>query len=419
MPLGFNIDQCGKRCIMPPQTQNKPSTQASSQYVSSLLCCLWVADLPSWALRRLEPSLNDTPLVVLEGRRVRGACERARKAGIRLGDSLERARGLCPEAAIAQLEPSALSAAWDAALETIYKTTPWLETPRLGLAFAAGLGTLEAEALATELDCRIGLSSGRGAAWLAALASSRAKARLEPDELGFLARVPVYLLRGIGVGEETLARLELFGLKTLGDIIKRTTPKSLEAQFGKEAKQLIALLRGGDAGLVPIYIPPASLREVWVFDPPALEPHEIEPILVPLLARACERLTVLQVGTVTVSLETLLGVSTARQVLKHHTNNHKTLLLALERLTKSVMSGLEVTRLEVLLSDLVRPVPVQDHLFGQLERPDVRQAIQVVHQHFPEKIGRLEVHRPKAVLPEERFRFEPLTGERVKRKGKK
>jgi hypothetical protein len=83
------------------------------------------------------------------------------------------------------------------------------------------------------------------------------------------------------------------------------------------------------------------------------------------------------------------------------------------------MSGLEVTRLEVLLSDLVRPVPVQDHLFGQLERPDVRQGIQVVHQHFPEKIGRLEVHRPKAVLPEDRFRFEPLTGERVKRKGKK
>jgi hypothetical protein len=118
-------------------------------------------------------------------------------------------RGLCPQAAIAQLEPSALSAAWDAALATIYKTTPWLETPRLGLAFAAGLGNLEAEVLAAELDCRIGLSSGRGAAWLAAIASSRAKARLEPDELGFLARVPVYLLRGIGVGEETLQRLEL------------------------------------------------------------------------------------------------------------------------------------------------------------------------------------------------------------------
>ncbi len=67
---------------MPPQTQNKVLLQASSQASSSLLSCLWVADLPSWALKRLEPELKDQAVIILEGRRVRGACERARKAGI-------------------------------------------------------------------------------------------------------------------------------------------------------------------------------------------------------------------------------------------------------------------------------------------------------------------------------------------------
>jgi nucleotidyltransferase/DNA polymerase involved in DNA repair len=403
---------------MPPQTQTKPSHQVSSPSISSLLCCLWVADLPSWALKRLEPELKDSAVIILEGRRVRGTCEQARKAGVRIGDAIDRARGLCPSAVMAQLEVSALQAAWEAALETLYKVTPWLETPRLGLAFAAGLGALEAEALASELDIRVGASSSRGSAWLASIASSRGKARVETSETTFLARVPVYLLRGIGVGEEVIKRLELFGLKTLGDITERTTPKSLEAQFGKEARALIALLRGGDSSPVALYSPPSSVKTAWVFDPPALEPHEIEPILTPLLARAIGELGGLYVGTVTVTLETMLGASTARQVLKQYTQNAKVLLLALERLTRTVMTGLEVSRLEILFSDLIRPTPVQSSLFGSFERPDVQKAIQVVHQHFPEKIGRLEIHRPKAVLSEERFRFEALTGERVKRKNK-
>ncbi len=404
---------------MPPQIQTRSQIQASSQMTLSLLSCLWVADLPSWALKRLEPDLRDKAVVVLEGRRVRGACEQARKAGIRIGDALDRARGLCPEVAIAQLEPSAIHAAWEAALEALYKVTPWLETPRVGLAFAAGLGVLESEAIATELDVRVGSCGSRGSAWLAALASSKGKARVEQHETVFLARVPVYLLRGIGVGEEVIKRLELFGLKTLGDVLERTTPKSLEAQFGKEAKMLIALLRGGDSSPVGLWTPPRSIKTAWVFDPPALEPHEIEPILTPLLARATQQLGSFYVGTVTVTLETMLGASTARQVLKTYTQSAKALLMSLERLTKAVMTGLEVLRLEILFSDLVRPTPVQDNLFGSLERPDVLKAIQVVHLHYPEKIGRLEIHRPKAVLPEERFRFEPLTGERIKRKRKK
>ncbi len=236
----------------------------------------------------------------------------------------------------------------------------------------------------------------------------------------------MYLLRGIGVSEDVIKRLELFGLKTLGDVLERTTPKSLEAQFGKEAKLLIALLHGGDASPVKLWTPASSVKTAWVFDPPALEPHEIEPILTPLLARATGQLGSLYVGTVTVTLETMLGASTARQVLKQYTQNAKILLLALERLTRTVMTGLEVLRLEILFSDLIRPTPVQDSLFGSLERPDVLKAIQVVHLHYPDKIGRLEIHRPKAVLPEERFRFEALTGDRndvstrtrVKRKGK-
>ena len=122
-------------------------------------------------------------------------------------------------------------------------------------------------------------------------------------------------------------------------------------------------------------------------------------------------------GTITVTLVTALGEVSARQVLKVYTSDQKTLNNAAFRLTLEALTGLEFSRLTLTLSDLLKPTPYQENLFGSLERPNVREAIKLVHQHYPDRIGKLEVLRPDFPLKEKRFRFVPLDGEkpRVKR----
>jgi hypothetical protein len=207
-------------------------------------------------------------------------------------------------------------------------------------------------------------------------------------------------------------------LKTLGDVLMRVTPKQLETQFGTDGALLWALATGADARPVPIYTPPSSLQTDWTFDPAALEPRDWEAALERLVTRLAERLPPLVAGTVTVTLTTALGEASARQVLKVYTAHARTLTSAAQRLTLEAHAGLEFSKLTVTLSDLLKPVPYQESLFGHLERPDVREAIKVVHQHYPDRIGRLEIVRPDFPLKERRFKFTPLDGlePRVKRK---
>jgi hypothetical protein len=357
-------------------------------------------------------------VVVLQGRRVAGACARARKSGVKLGDAVDRVRTLCPEAALAQLEPSALSAAWDAALELMYRVTPWIESVRPGMAYLAGLNALDAEALASELGLRIGVSSARGSALLAALAARGQGTRVVKDEAEFLSSVPVYLLRGAGIPAEVVERLTLFGLRTLGDVLMRVTQGQLERQFGKDAAPLWSLVTGGDARPVRLFNPASNLQASWVFEPPALEPHDWQAILEHLVDTLIEHLEKLLVGTLTLTLITALGEASARQILKCYSRERKTLIQAAQRLLLEAHSGIEFERLTLVFSDLLRPTPYQEGLFGALERPNVREAIKLVHQHYPDRLGKLEIVRPNAPLRQQRFKFTPLDGEqpRVKRK---
>jgi hypothetical protein len=124
------------------------------------------------------------------------------------------------------------------------------------------------------------------------------------------------------------------------------------------------------------------------------------------------------VGGVTVTLTTPLGDSAARQVLKMYTCDSKSLFNAALRCLENAHTGLEFWALGLVLTDLLKPTPKQDNLFEIIERPNVREAIRTVHQHYPERLGRLEVHRPNAPLREQQFRYAALTGEtpRVRRK---
>ncbi len=394
-----------------------PSPQGAG-FGSRSIAALWLADPASWAAQRLDPNLAGRAVIVIEGPRVVGANALARKSGVRVLEPVGKARGLCPEAAFVPFEPALVKAAWDMAISSAYQLTPYLEPVRQGLLLLGGITPLEAEALGAGQQVRVGLAGSRGTAVLAALATNDGHARAVGDETTFLEQVPVYLLRGTGIPLEVIERLELFGLRTLGEIKARVTLKQLAAQFGEVAAKLWSLATGLDTRPVTVYAPPAELSAQFEFEVPALEPCEWMPGFGLAVHQAVAQLgsgfnlTDRLAGSVTVGVNTAFGFSSAQRILKDFTRDEKTIrTTAHQALQIALQPGLEVLTVRVVLGDLLRPKPKQDSLFAILERADVREAVRKVHHRFPDQIGKLELHRPQAMLPEQRFRFMPLTGE--------
>jgi nucleotidyltransferase/DNA polymerase involved in DNA repair len=394
---------------------------ASSCTPSSTFACLWIADLPTWTLERLDASLEDRAVIAVDGARVGGANTAAHWTGVRVGDTVSHARGLCPTVVVRSLEPSVQSGVWADVLEDLNRFTPWLESPRAGLVFASGLTPHDADTLARALRLRIGLSGSRDSAFLAALSARERQCRHEPHQHAFLERVPLRILRGAGIELETLQRLHLFGLETLGDLRERVSKAQLERQFPESAERLWSLAHGSDTRTVPIYTPPPSFSERFEYDTTALEPSEIIPALEDTVRTLTARLTRHLAGAFVLRLETAAGLRSSRVHLKDFTRDLKALLRAARKALLEAQGGLEVTAFTVTLTDLSKPIPVQDSLFAVLERPGVREAVQRVHRRFPDRLGRLRITNARAYLPERRFRFVPLTGEeRAKpRKGKR
>ena len=142
-----------------------------SPALGSSVAVLWISDVPSWAAERTDPKLEGLPVVVIDGRHVVGANTLARASGLRVGDAIDRARGLIPNVVFVVFDASNVQAAWDVTITGACSVTPWLEPVKPGLAILGGLSAIEAEALALECHARVGLSGSRGTALLAALAA--------------------------------------------------------------------------------------------------------------------------------------------------------------------------------------------------------------------------------------------------------
>jgi hypothetical protein len=408
---------------MPRQEAPLPAPPVSSQHPSSAFACLWIADVPTWTLERLDANLEDRAVIAIDAGRVTGVNALARWTGVRIGDALERAKGLCPTAIVRALEPSVLTGLWADTLDRLNGWTPWLESPKPGVVFLSGLTPHDGEEIARVLRGRVGISGSRDAALLAALAARGGTARHEPHQDRFLNRVPLRLLRGAGIALETLERLRLFGLETLGDLLERVTEAQLERQFPEDATRLWSFMHGADRRDIAIYEPPPSFSARLEFDEAALEPSELLPALEQTVRDATAQLTRHLAGALVLRLETAAGLRSSRQHLKDFTRDGKTLGRAAKKALLEIQGGLEVTAITVVLTDLSRPMPTQDNLFAILERPGVRETVQRVHRRFPDRLGRLRITNARAYLPERRFRFQPLTGEeRAKpnsRKGKR
>ena len=206
-----------------------------------------------------NPALAGTPMAV-GGGVVLSATYEARRFGVRGGMRLRDARALCPDLVVVQGEFGDYVEASRQVMEVFRRFTPEVEPLSIDEAFLDVSGSVGLFGPPADIGHRIraairhdtGLPASVGIAttkFLAKVASQVAKpdglvAVAAGDELAFLHPLPVGYLWG--VGPVTRARLEEFGVRTVGDLAAVPEP-SLSAWLGRgSGRHLHALAHNRD-----------------------------------------------------------------------------------------------------------------------------------------------------------------------------
>jgi DNA polymerase-4 len=202
----------------------------------------------------LDPRLRGKPIAV-GGGVVLAASYEARAFGVRSGMPGRRARQLCPDLLFVDGHFHDYQRLGDAAVGVLSDFTPSVERISIDEAFADVAGCTHlfgspaeiARAVRARVRAELGLPISIGVArtkHLAKIASQVAKPDglvvVDPDsELGFLHRLPVALMWGVGPATE--GRLAAIGVTTIGQLAE-SSPESVERLLGHGAgKKLTAL----------------------------------------------------------------------------------------------------------------------------------------------------------------------------------
>jgi hypothetical protein len=247
-------------------------------------------------------------------------------------------------------------------------------------------------------------------------AASRSIIHVEADDIArFLAGWPVELLRELDIEGETIDKMKLFGMTTLG-MLRMLTRRHLEAQFGDDGLRVHDVLTTISTHVpVPHYTPPPAVEEDLHFDHPQREPGVIEPHLFLVVRNAYERLGRMRATMIEVRIRDRskgLVIRTQR-ILKRPADTVSELntaasillrtLLGPERYCASVgvtLKGLQPPRVDQL--SMFTPAPSAD---------DVARAVM---RRYPDGVSRARVIARDAYLPEQRFvteRWTPLRGD--------
>ena len=250
------------------------------------VACVWVAHFPIAVERHSRAALNRRPLIIGETTEQRGAvldCSpEAEGQGVRVDMPLRQALGLCPSASFLPPDLPRYADAFDQILRALETMTPLVDPASLGCAFIRldglnghyrdemALGDALAQAIrhASGLMPSVGLAEGKFTARVAAVVSAPAEVCLVPEgqERKFLAPIDVSLLP---CSRYTLRRLELFGLRTMGDLVSLPMG-AVQAQFGAEGKRIWELARGIDREPLRPLRREESIREHLAFYAPLI-----------------------------------------------------------------------------------------------------------------------------------------------------
>ncbi|MEX2023873.1 MAG: hypothetical protein WD993_02205, partial [Thermoleophilaceae bacterium] len=217
-------------------------------------------------------------------------------AGMRVGEALSR----CPELRLVPPDPEGVRGLWGDVLERIESIGGAPESERPGTAFFAvgGLlgihggsldGVLAALRRVLGRSARVGVASGRFAAWCAATEARQRQSTLVVESrrtVRFLAPLPVGLLRSRPELDDLPETLERLGIRTLGELAALPAPAIAE-RFGHPGLRARDLACGRDTPLEPRRPPEPVTERIDL--PEAAFGQQLERALDLLIARVLAR----------------------------------------------------------------------------------------------------------------------------------
>jgi DNA polymerase-4/protein ImuB len=247
------------------------------------VACVWIAQLPLRVEILRHPAWDGRPLVLggAPGERkiVQLCSPEAEAAGVRPGLPLREVVPLCPEAMVLQPDPVRSAAVLEAVLADLQRVSPAVEPAGEGYFYLdlRGLQAMYGELAALEeairaavpplLRPRLGFGNGKFAAAVASRDTEPPLSRVVPaaETQAFLAPLSVRNL--LMLEPEALQRLELLGLRTIGELAALPFG-AVQAEFGPAGARAWRLAHAKDAEPVVARPMQASVQDGLRFDDP-------------------------------------------------------------------------------------------------------------------------------------------------------
>jgi DNA polymerase-4/protein ImuB len=246
------------------------------------IACVWIAQLPLRVEVLRHPAWDGRPLVLGGApgeRKVVQLCSpEAEAAGVKPGLLLREVVPLCPEAIVLQPDPVRTAAVLESLVAALQRVSPVVEPAEDGYVYLdlrgiqqsqAAIEHLLRAAVPALLRPRFGFGNGKFVAAVAARMAGPGEARVIPaaETKDFLEPLSIRHLSLIDIDPEILLRLELLGLRTLGDLAALPFG-AVQAEFGPQGARAWRLTSGKDEERVMARPFVASVQVAMRFDDP-------------------------------------------------------------------------------------------------------------------------------------------------------
>ncbi len=379
------------------------------------IACFHIPDFPAVALRRAERIDGD--VIVVQKNSVISCTAGARKRGVEIGDSSQRAERLAPDAQIYMRKYVTELSVWEEVLQALYTITPHIMELRMGTAALHAMDAQKLRLFAEQYQACVGVASARLSAELAAYSCVPGSLHFidDSDIQSFLRDCPVELLRFYAVEEECIEKLQLFGLNSLS-AVSTLSQRHLVAQFGAEGKRLGTvvqdLLRDRRSPL-PFFQPPQPISASLQFEQSVREPRELVAALRDLVAKNFQELLSVygrQCCWIGIRMiQSHMHPLYARRILKQACDSIDSIRTAAEILLRSMMQGKECSELRFELGGLVQATALQLSFLSERIEPAV--IARKVEQRYPHSMFKAEVRNASAYLAEDRYTLLPYAKE--------
>jgi len=337
--------------------------------------------------------------------------------GVKIGDTVDRARTLMPDAHVCVWEPHMDVTMRESIMRLLYKLTPRImAVPNLcgrgAWFFMAKAGMRDLEWLAIQLQARVGVSTERKTAMLASIRGEIGDVLTVPGQnrISFLKTTHVGVLRDLDLlsfDEEMIERLELFGFRSLWRLCQLTR-RHLTVQFGTAGQRLHDFLHSGDRDTNMPYHEWREIETSHDFDWPVSEPEPIAQALDHLVLEAVETFRDSKPTRLEVRLVKEGGASLSRsRVLTEPTVRPEVLSRLVVLTSKKLVSpDMRIKSVVLTFGGLVPVIPRQQILF--LKKGDRDDLVARMDRQFPGKLLKPHIIHDTPFFPGDEWKLVPV-----------